>query len=431
MTKLWQILGSTLRILLIVLALSTVGACGRSDDGEDSTNSVACDSCDSGDVKADKDITLSAFTQIFDVLNEVMPAMQRSFTKGAPTIMMVAFVVWLALRLLKFASGVTEQNIGEVWNEILRKAFICTFCGIVVSSPAALNGFLNVFVMPIFTAFLDLGVKILEASTQNVTAGQSTLAVFGESFAVNSPKSTCQLAAITVGENGFSSELSKTMSCIITYLKQYIAFGADVGKTAMNQSGGALAWIIGVVMYVLFWVVKVTFVFYIVDNVFQMAVIVMVLPIFVIAYAFDPTKKWAGSAFKYIIMVSAFLMCFSVICAMVVRAMIELIKNNPSIFNPSGDACTRDVGAGFMSLLLIAILLVNSMGTTGQLTAGLIGASSSDNFQKKLKAVAQMCKNAIVKGLKAAVSWGSSTFPDSMIDMFKQIREKIKESAGR
>lgn len=434
----------TFKILLIIAMICFVSSCGGSTSGdkkEDPENSiVSCGTSgtDHGECEANQNDADCMGCQIFDIMfnavNANYPSLQRAYSQGAPTLMAVAFAVWLALRLLKYVSSVSENNVSEVWNEILRKAFVCTLCAIIVSSPAALNAFINTFIMPIFMAFLDLGVHIIQKATALNPADTLTVTLFGDTITTSGMKFDCKLDSLVFAETGIPKAFRDTIYCMFRYLTDNLTIGGKVGYKAMAHTN-AIGWIIGVLIYLCFWVVKICFVFYLVDCIFQMGVILLLLPLFVMAYAFGPTKKWATSAFTYMIATSSFLMCFSVLIAMIIGAMLAMVGDNPEIFNPDGDAYTRDISVGFMCMLLIGFLVYGSMGVANQVSNALIDGHSSSNFQKKLKAVAQATGQAIWHGVKALVSWGTAAMPDSLIANIKKhydaAKEKAKKAAGR
>ena len=106
-------------IFAVVFALA---ACSDQNDheavvvGEVSTKDQSCLSCE-------------ILVMIYDAVGYNVGHLHGEFSKAAMPITMVGFAIWLALRLLKFVSSVTESNVGEVWNEILKKAFLCLICG--------------------------------------------------------------------------------------------------------------------------------------------------------------------------------------------------------------------------------------------------------------------------------------------------------------
>lgn len=438
--KSWaKLLLSILRVALIVVLVGFAGACTQRGDGEDSENAVVCDAgetCTSDHY--DKDCSgCKIIKKILDSINNNYERLQKIYSDGAPVVLTIAFAIWLALRLLKFVSSVTENNAGEVWNEILHKAFICVICLTIVASPAALNAFINTFIMPIYMAFLELGVKILEASKSNLPSGNS-VAFFGETLDASKATFSCATQGsfnIQFTEHGFSDSYYNTLSCLIKYLRDNLSVGGKMGFEAMRRSGGVLNWLIGLIFYLAFVIVKMFFVFYLVDSIFQMGIIVFLLPVFVVAYAFGPTRKWANKAFVYMIAASSFLMCFSVLIAMVIRGMIELIANNSYIFNPEGDAAKDDVSVGWMCMILLAFLITGSLGVAAQVSNSFVGGKTQSNFQKRLKSVVQMGGKLAWKAFSGLISFGAAAFPNNRVmravNRIKGASHRVSQLAGR
>lgn len=439
-----KILINSLKILLIVIMIGLSSACGKNDDSSSENSLVACDAesqktCEENEKElSDEDcLGCQIFKTMFEAVNQYYKQMQTMFSEGAKSFMMVAFAIWLALRLLKYVSSVTENNMGEVWNEIIRKAFLCVLCTLIVSSTATLNAFVNTFIMPIYMAFLELGVKILGASTSSeVSSG--TLQLFGEQVAVGNTVFSCSaFNNIEFKEEGLPEALLNTIKCMLEYLRDNLSLGGKIGMKAMSHSFGFIGGVLGLCLFCCFLIVKICFVFYLVDSMFKLGIILFMLPIFVMAFAFGPTKAWATKAFSYIISTAAFLMCFSVIVALSVRAMIELIRGNEAIFN-QGEMAFEDLSVGFMMLMLIGFLITGSSGVASQLTNSWVGGSVSSNFQKKLKGMVQGAAQTLWKGVTALATFGAAAFPNMVVSRgitaIKKIDNKIKsvqKAAGR
>ena len=62
---------------------------------------------------------------ILEIMYEQMGAISlglyQEMTTGALTLMMVAFSVWFSFRLLKHLGSFQEENVAEVWKEVLKK----------------------------------------------------------------------------------------------------------------------------------------------------------------------------------------------------------------------------------------------------------------------------------------------------------------------
>ncbi|MBR1948348.1 MAG: type IV secretion system protein [Alphaproteobacteria bacterium] len=430
------------KILVMLLLVVFLAACGKNDDV------VVGGSCsvedggrvDCADVNDAKCLGCSIFTLMFNAVSVNVMKLHGQLTSGAMSLMMVCFSLWLAIRLLKFVSSVSESSISQVWNEIIRQGFLCLFCGILASSPSMLIYAVNTFVYPIYVAFLRLGIAIMEAAVTNSDDTASSFVVFGSTVTIAKTSMTCTFnSAGIITKNGYPPELLNTIVCMIKLLKHYLAIGGDISVTLMKQSSGAGVFIMGkiagMVLMAFFWVVRIGFVFYLVDTIFQMGIIILLLPIFIMAYAFKKTREWTTIGIKNILASAGFLMCFSIIVTLVLRAMIELIVHNPSIFNPKkAEMEMANLGLGFLCLLLIGFLIYGSMGVSQQIVGSLIGGGIDANFQQKMRAALAKVKGWAMKGLGSAVSFGTSLLPATVQEKLKSIeaaKNKINRMAGR
>ena len=93
---------------------------------------------------------------LYENMGKVALGMYAKITDGALPLMMLAFAIWTIFRLLKFVGSFTEDSPAEIWNEIVRKMFVCIVCGLIASSTTQLLWLLNTIVFPIYYAFLVL-----------------------------------------------------------------------------------------------------------------------------------------------------------------------------------------------------------------------------------------------------------------------------------
>jgi hypothetical protein len=409
-----------LKFIGLLLFIVLLSACGKKGDviGEiSSEESLECIEC-------------SVFTLMYDSIGSNVSLLHTQFTKASMPIMMVAFSIWLALRLLKFVSSITETNVSEVWNEILRKAFICVFCGILASSPEMLSYTLNVLIFPIYKAFLELGITILQSS---LPTSASSMTIFGKIYQIAEVKMVCALPSGATFETGFPSSIRESIECMIKILTGYLTVGREIAWTVMSESGGS-PWylsltgtLLGWLLWCMFTIVKWFFVFYLVDIIFQMGIIILLLPLFILSYAFGPTKKWTTIGLNNILASAAFLMCFSIIVAMVLSAMVGLVNDNPNIFNPEdAESSMKDYSIGFLCMMMIAFLIYGSMGVADQMTSSLIGTGVSARFQQNLKAMLQAAGSMAWTAIGSLFSFGLAAAAKSSVGWVSTLARGVK-----
>lgn len=371
---------------------------------------------------------------IYNTIGILIMSQFEKLTAGSMSVMMIAFAVWMAIRLLKFVSSVREDSPAQIWNEIIKKAFICVFCGSLAYSSETLLYVINTLLFPIYAAFLDFGSQIL-ALTPNVIR---EVTVFGHKIdflSNDGMQLSCAITGnVTADLTGFPSAFSDSMNCMICQVVDRMRMGRGIALISMSMFG-ALPFFTGLLLWIIFYVVGFGFVFYLVDSVFRFGMMILMLPIFIMAYAFGPTKKWTKIGFENIMNSAAFMMAFSIIIATVLIALTDLIDKNSNIFNPDNPQLhTHNLSVATLCLLLIGFLVFGSMGVSQQLTSSIIGGKTDAKFQQNLKATAQAVLGVITGGLgwvAKKVAFSEKTKVGRLLKSAGALRGKLDRLAGR
>ncbi|MBQ8630540.1 MAG: hypothetical protein IJ479_02350 [Alphaproteobacteria bacterium] len=368
---------------------------------------------------------------IYNTIGILIMSQFEKLTQGSMSVMMIGFAVWMAIRLLKFVSSVREDSPAQIWNEIIKKAFICVFCGSLAYSSGTLLYVINMLLFPIYGAFLDFGSQILDLSADKI----SELRVFGTNVVFSGTRLSCKIAGdITADLSGFPAAFSDSMNCMICAVVDRMRIGRTLALISMSMRG-ALPFFTGLLLWLIFYVVGFGFVFYLVDSVFRFGMMILMLPIFVMAYAFGPTKKWTKIGFENIMNSAAFMMAFSIIVATSLLALTDLIANNSNIFDPANPQLhTQNISIATLCLLLVGFLVFGSMGVSQQLTSSIVGGKSDAKFQQNLKAAAQAVLGVITGGLgwvAKKVAFSEKTAVGRALKSAGALRGKLDRLAGR
>ena len=427
MRRLTDILKSGKLLILLLAAFLILSGCTK-NAFTDEANLSEAQNADPPNIDCWQADVLS---QIYDIIGTTIMKMYNTLSAGSLSVIMIGFAVWLALRLLKFVSSVTEDSPGEIWNEILKKAFICLLCGYLAYSSGTLLYVINFLLFPIYAAFIEFGSKILELATQDVTS----VTILGKKIDFLQQKISCGIVGnITADLNGFPDSIENSMKCMVCSLVERLRLGREVALEAM-LSGTILAFISGLLVFLIFYVVGFGFVFYLVDSLFRFGMMILLLPIFIMAYAFGPTRKWTGIGFSNIMNSAAFLMAFSMIVATVLMAMVNLINDNAAIFNPANpEVHFKDFSITVLCLLLIGFLIFGSMAVSQQMTSAIIGGKVDAKFAQNLKAVGQAILGAITGGFAwvgKKVAFNQRTKLGRLLDKGNAFKATLNRWAGR
>jgi len=352
-------------------------------------------------------------------------------TKGALPFIMVAFAVWLSFRVLSHLSSLTEESPAEVWTEVSRMAVLCLFCGLLASSTSFLLFTLNKFIFPVYYAFLEFGSRILELAASGENA-DSKGQMFGDTCLIYTNSLVCaasDLDSVTFanGTGTFPSGPSDMMQCMACATSDRMQVGFVIARE-MFAATSLSSWVSGTIIYVIFIFVKISFVFYLVDSIFRMNIIVIILPLLILAVPFKYTRKWAKNGLLTIFNSSGVMMCIAIIAAMAMLAMQQVINDN---YEYLGDKqAYQEFGIVMLSMIMIAFLVLKSLGLAVSLANSIVGGGGNTNFQKKIG------KLAAWTGKKAfsLITLGAGAVFTSVIDKvqaLREAREKIKNTKRR
>lgn len=363
---------------------------------------------------------------LYDTMGKVAMGTYKKITNGALSLMMVAFSLWFVFRLLKFVSSVKDAagESAEMWNEVLQKFLICFVCGLLASSTDGLLWILNMVIFPIYNAFLEYGGRVLEASSKNDIFGNQVINIFGEEIKAGKNIMCKPEGMVSASLEGFPEAPRSMMNCMICAVNERLTLGNALAYKVMRMEGFMIT-VMGLLILATFTMVKLGFVFYLVDTIFRFTMMVVILPILIMAYAFEQTREWTTTGLKSIFNSAAFMMVIAILIAMALMAVVEIIQGNPDVFNPSeenAEAAFKEFNPAIMALLMIAFLIKNTLSVAQSMVTAIIGDGKEAKFQKKLKALVEMVGKGVLAWLTAGTSKGIEA-----VQKIKKVQEGIKK----
>lgn len=420
----WKNIFRILKIMLIIVGVVFfLSACDKQDNadkGEDSTMqtskaSAANITCFQGAI----------IGILYDAGGTAAMGAYDGLTSGAMTASMIGFAMWFALEMLKYLSSFTEQNAAQEWTKVGRQFFMCLVCGFFAQSTGAALWTLNTFIFPLYFSFLELGVAVL-----NLKSGESgtiTQCVAGEALTFQAM--TCSASLGDVSEGGFPSGPKEMMGCMICSINSRLSLGYALSTKLM--SGGLMNWLSGLILAFVFIVIKVSFVFYLIDTVFRMTLMIVLFPLLTIAYAFQVTRRWSIEALKILLNCSALACFIGIILAMVLLAIQKVIEIYQGI--GVGADADADTGPQVIVVLLLAFLVKSSLDVAKSITDGLVGGGTEANFAsqgaKILAWVAMRIASAISDGVTDPIEKALEKY--EFIKKIRNMKKKIQKLANR
>ncbi len=306
-------------------------------------------------------------------------------TKSAMPLIMVAFAVWLSIKMLGFVSSVAQENAAQVWTEVVSMAFVCLCCGLLASSETMLLFVLNRIIFPIYYTFLEYGSILLNNITEDFDG-------YNNALVCRAP----DLEDITM--TSFPEGPKHIMGCLACAVSDRMKIGFNIAHELLAYPV-LTSVIVGIVLYAVFIIVKFSFIFYLVDSIFRMNIVIIILPCLVLAYPFRATRPWTKTGFLMIINSSGIVMLMGLLASMGLMAMEALLDINADlIYNKNGkidETLFSDFGVMPLAMILIGFMVLKSAQLGMGLTDSLVGGGGSAEFQKKIaKLAVTMAKKA-------------------------------------
>ena len=403
-------------MLLVVGVVFFLSACSEKDEG--TTADKGADTTTQTEMAAQQNRECwqsSVIQQIYEAAGGAAMGAYGSLTSGALTVSMLAFAFWFAWKMMTYLSSFTEQNMSQIWTEVARQFFVCWVCGMLAGSSDMLIWTLNTLIFPIFYSFLELGAGILDLAQADAMSSQC---VAGE----NIPYQNLSCSATNLGSvssSGFPSGPVEMMKCMICSISSRLSLGFRLG--VQLRAGTPADWIAGALLSICFIIVKMTFVFYLVDAVFRMTMMLVLAPLLILAYPFKPTRPWTVQGVKIIFNVSALMMFMGVVLSMVLLAIQEVITNYQGL-KPSPDIEGDNSGI-WMVVLLLAFLTIGSLDIAKAVTDGLVGGGGQNGFSSKGAKILAW----IGKRLLDSISSGATKLVYKYAEKNEKIRDFLKK----
>ncbi len=406
-------------ILMIVCSVMMLTACN--DEGLIKDEPVAGEESDLDEQQRTcwQASILSAF---YRVMGKAAMAAYPKVTKSAMPFMMMAFAVWLSIRLLKHVSSVVPENISEVWTEITRMFFTCFVCGILASQTGFLMFVLNKLVFPIYYAFLEYGGAVLNSMQLGGNSDGIYLGNEEDGFClIYDQPIVCEPPALEVVDaNHFPQGPSFMMQCLTCAVNDRMNIGFQLATKLLGIASLSSV-VCGIILFAIFAIVKLDFVFYIIDSIFRMTIMLILLPCFIMAYPFKFSRKWTKTGFVSVLNSAAIMAFIAIMVSMSLAAMQMIILNNYDLFITEN---FTDAGIMPLSLILIGFLVLKSIEISVALAGTLVGGGAGTDFQKK---IAKAAASAAKKVLSSFTAGASKVFT-SVIDKNQKLKE-IHEKA--
>jgi type IV secretory pathway VirB6-like protein len=308
--------------------------------------------------------------------------------------------------------------------------------------------------MPIYITILEFASEILQVlNNQNpdlsipgikVTAqdGSNTLCVpFDHSVAQNGCKITNAENIIFTENSGMPDAPLKMMECLVCSVSDRLSIGYSIAYYLL-QMGSLLSVLVGMILIAAFVIAQLCFALYLIDSIFRLNMILLILPILIMAYPFEQTRRWSITGFKIIINSSVIMLCLVVMVVMAILALENiLLTGKQNGFDFALKSAYEDFGVVPMTLIFTAFLIVKVSGLAVSLAGRVTNEGGDARFQQKIAALVGTIGQFLLASLGGPLGKGINKVLDKATERsavlrttrqkLGQMNDYVKKLAGR
>ena len=329
-------------------------------------------------------------------------------------VILLAFAVWMALKLLKILGSFKEENLGEVWTEIGQKLFLCAACAYFLNSYSQIGEALRLTLIPLYQTIIELGSEAL-SPTPNLPLGDYGVIIFKTPF----DKPTCPVDPVN-NLSEMQSMLRNSAGCLVCAINDRLSSGIKIGVWLISTLH-ILAMLIGFILIIIFTIAKLGFVLFIVDGLFRINFAVYLIPVLIMCIPFRYTRKWAKQGALMFLNSSGIMMFMGLLVGISTRTLETMISNYQAGLNEEG---MEGLGFELLGILMISLLLINIPAMAVALADKFVEGGGGEEFQKR---VTKFIVNTMKKLGKAALDSISSDATGPVTEGLEKY-EKIREA---
>ncbi|MDO4162674.1 MAG: hypothetical protein Q4D80_06725 [Pseudomonadota bacterium] len=435
-------LNNMLRILFIVLStLFLLTACSSSTDG--ATPMTQSDPRYAAEKQ--RECWQRDFIEIFykGIGKQTQNVYNTLTQENLFGVVALGFSIWMAYQILRHISAPGGESLGEFWTKVMRKGALCVFCGFLASSTDQLYYVLQNFIWPIYLTALEFTSEILKITAADDASkvkaikiasefaddkGADGVGAICEVYRNSFSDSSCEFKATSLPTDGsFPDGPMNMMGCMTCTISDRLSIGYDIA-IRLFKIGEISAFLVACFLMVAFSIVKIGFVFYLVDSIFRLNIILIILPFLIMAYPFEQIRKWSVSGFKIILSSSAIMLCLGVTVSMTILAMQKILTQKD--LDLGNSELYTEFSPSAFAMMFMGFLIIKATGLAVELSKNISGIETNAGFQRKL----QQLVATIGRGVLLAVTGGTSKAATAIIDhveKLRQIRDKYRKAKDK
>lgn len=220
------------------------------------------------------------FSTTYSSAGKVAELAYENMRSVALNLLAVFLALWIAFRTLSFFMSFRVPNYTEYWVSLTGRIMRAIFAAAVLANTQVLMKFINLIVEPVILIFIQLSMRIIGANDQ--------------AFAVGSN--------INVGTNftdnpAFPAAVGTQLENLIYRIQVALSIGRSLGWRMMVDTDFS-GFFLGLFVLGIFFLLVIFFPYYFIDAILRLGFVVILFPLFVVAWVFPKTATWALRAWQ-------------------------------------------------------------------------------------------------------------------------------------
>ncbi len=351
---------------------------------------------------------------IFDACGLMVDKVYVAVAPSALSLLAVATGMWLAVFILKAVSSLTPvdplEMLQKIGNQLFRAIIVAAF----LHGSSAMV--MDTIISPVMTGIFSFGSALSGGN--------------------------CQIDPSAGSVGAFPASMKQSMTCLIagmqSQLAHVIAIGAAVKCIATEYYGifelsRYSLWIMGVSIYVVLIVLLFCFPFYLIDSMIRLGLSLSMLPLILVAWAFDSTKNFSQKAWDMFLRAAMTFVIMALMIGFVVAMVGYIFGSIPEIEKIiNGDDIEElkkvfsFTGIKFIQVIAVGVVGFALIGSCGEFASTICGGGggwSTGGNASIGASVGAMAASSMKKGATAVAA--------PVVSVAKSVGKSAGQAAGR
>ena len=385
---------------------------------------------------------------IFDAANNITIESFSYFASGLTAVIAVMFGIWLALAALQQVFSMTKQDAPKFLSAIVKQGFKYLLAAFLLVNAGELFSY---FIVPVLDGGLAMG-KAIQAGKDPLPDDYVSLEPTTPAVYFNSKG---------IGSNGRG--LYQSINEYLTVLQQNISYMQAVGTTLFcvgshelftnilkNFKSGLSMMFLGAILTVFGFLLTISFGFYFMDAILQLAILGVMLPFMIAGWPFKATAQYASTGFKMLLN-TFFVMFFTGFVVSVCMTLVDQTLNQTTAieeadqensgleglaeaFNEQNIEKVRELtdlgGSGFLLLIFACLFGFKFVGQVTPL-AGKLASGGLKPLAGKIGTMAASATKGMAAKVTAPVRQGFNKATGGVLGIAAGIVDKTAGTAVR